>query len=118
MLKKTDNAYNIISIRGSQTFHNEKATSTETITTLETVNKLTELYIRYTVKQVSLIDSKPSETITFEYSFDGINYTKDEDEMEAVAGRWVGVKCGLFCYNTVNTNSDGKLYVDSFIFEK
>lgn len=117
-VKKTDNAYNIISIRGSQTFHNEKATSTETITTLETVNKLTELYIRYTVKQVSLIDSKPSETITFEYSFDGINYTKDEDEMEAVAGRWVGVKCGLFCYNTVNTNSDGKLYVDSFIFEK
>lgn len=117
-VKKTDNAYNIISIRGSQTFHNEKATSTETITTLETVNKLTELYIRYTVKQVSLIDSKPSETITFEYSFDGINYTKAEDEMEAVAGRWVGVKCGLFCYNTVNTNSDGKLYVNSFIFEK
>ena len=61
-----------------------------------------EIYVRYTVKQTGTQDlnSKekgfPLELVTFEYSTDGNSYRK-AGEMNAVPGRWVGVKNGVFC---------------------
>ena len=61
-----------------------------------------EIYVRYTVKQTGTQDlnSKekgfPLELVTLEYSTDGNSYRK-AGEMNAVPGRWVGVKNGVFC---------------------
>lgn len=61
-----------------------------------------EIYVKYTVKRTGTQDlnSKekdfPLDLVTFEYSTDGSSYSKG-GEMNAVPGRWVGVKNGVFC---------------------
>lgn len=61
-----------------------------------------EIYVKYTVKRTGTQDlnSKekgfPLELVTFAYSTDGSSYRK-AGEMNAVPGRWVGVKSGVFC---------------------
>lgn len=61
-----------------------------------------EIYVKYTVKRTGTQDlnSKekdfPLELVTFEYSTDDSSYSK-AGEMNAVPGRWVGVKNGVFC---------------------
>ena len=42
------------------------------------------------------VKDAPLEELILEYSFDGVNYTK-AIETEAKAGRWVGVKSGVYC---------------------
>lgn len=65
-------------------------------------NHAGEIYVKYTVKQTGTQDlnSKekgfPLELVTFGYSTDGSSYRK-AGEMNAVPGRWVGVKNGVFC---------------------
>lgn len=60
------------------------------------------LRVKYTVKRVGTRDLNenekgfPLELVTLEYSVDGQDYTK-AGEMNAVPGRWVGVKNGMFC---------------------
>lgn len=61
-----------------------------------------EIYVRYAVKRTGTQDLNiwernfPLELVMFEYSTDGSSYTK-AGEMNAVPGRWVGVKNGVFC---------------------
>lgn len=61
-----------------------------------------EIYVRYTVRQTGTQDLSstekgfPLELVTFEYGTDGTSYVK-AGEMNAVPGRWVGVKNGVFC---------------------
>ena len=55
----------------------------------------------------------PLELVTFEYSTDGSSYTT-AGEMNAVPGRWVGVKNGVFCCSAGDgiTENSGYAVVD------
>lgn len=89
-------------------------------TTEETRNALAELdwnqskevYVKYTVKRTGTQDLSssekgfPLELVTFQYGTDGTVYQK-AGEMDAVPGRWVGVKNGMFC---ASKNVAGKGY--------
>jgi hypothetical protein len=55
----------------------------------------------------------PLETVEISYSTDGNAYTK-AGEMEAVPGRWVGAKCGVFCTSD-NKESKGYALVEAII---
>lgn len=78
-----------------------------------------EIYVRYTVRQTGTQELSstekgfPLELVTFEYSTDGSSYTK-AGEMNAVPGRWVGVKNGVFCCSAGDgiTENSGYAVVD------
>ena len=57
----------------------------------------------------------PKEIVTISYSLDGINY-KPALTFEAKAGRWVGVKCGMYIRN-ISGKEGGQVRCESFIFE-
>lgn len=65
-------------------------------------NQAAEISVKYTVRQTGTQDLNgrekgfPLELVTFAYSTDGSSYRK-AGEMNAVPGRWVGVKNGVFC---------------------
>lgn len=73
------------------------------------------LYVRYTVRQIGTQDLNsrekgfPLELVTIEYSTDGSSYQK-AGEMNAVPGRWVGVKNGVFCASSNAGNIEGRGY--------
>lgn len=93
-------------------------------TTEETVAMLPEIdieqaeaiYVKYTVKCVGTQDLNekeknfPLELVTIAYSTDGSAYRK-AGEMQAVPGRWVGVKNGVFCASA-NKESQGYAVVE------
>ena len=58
------------------------------------------------------VKDAPLEELILEYSFDGVNYTK-AIETEAKAGRWVGVKSGMFaCHDNSIKIEAGYVTVD------
>ena len=58
------------------------------------------------------VKDAPLEELILEYSFDGVNYTK-AIETEAKAGRWVGVKSGMFaCHDNSIKTEAGYVTVD------
>lgn len=67
-----------------------------------------KVFVRYTVKCVGTQDLSereqgfPLEEAILEYSFDGHKF-KEAGKMNAVPGRWVGVKNGVFCLRRGNT---------------
>ncbi len=65
------------------------------------------LYLRMTVKKET--------DISFEISYDGEEFSPCGRVTQATAGRWVGVKAGLFAINE-NGTPGGMLKVDSFLF--
>lgn len=92
-------------ISGVQKFGKILAESTEeSETELPAIeeSKAEEIYVKYTVKRTGTRDLNenekgfPLELVTIEYSTDGTAYQK-AGEIEAVPGRWVGVKNGVFC---------------------
>lgn len=106
-MKKYGTEISFSFIRGSQKYGKILAEKTEELETfLERIK--TELCrkvsVRYTVKRVGTQDLNdaekgfPLEEITVEYSIDGAEY-KTAGKMNAVPGRWVGVKNGMFCIN-------------------
>lgn len=105
-LEKNDGAIKAYRIKGIQEFDCDMPYSTEEKTEITgfTPSALGELYIRYTVKQIGVRDhyelglpvkNAPVENVTIEISADGDKYTAPL-AMEAKAGRWVGVKNGMF----------------------
>jgi hypothetical protein len=61
------------------------------------------------------VTKKDTDTITeLLYSNDGIKYIK-AGEIKAVAGRWVGVKNGVFC-TSLNQSSKGYAIVDYVLY--
>lgn len=93
-------------------------------TTLETVNaeECQKLSVRYTVKCVGTQDLSvrekdfPLEEVVIEYSFDGVS-CKEAGRMNAVPGRWVGVKNGVFCLRR-EQNAGGYLTVSGVEYRK
>lgn len=109
--------YSIRTVRGTQSFDCEAAYSKEDVKDYPTAkdtfaDKEKTVYLRYTVKRTGTKDTKemalavknvPVEEVTLEISFDGKAYEK-QVSFTAKAGRWVGVKNGMF----VNHNNEIK----------
>lgn len=80
-----------------------------------------EIWVRYTVRQTGTRDLNdkekgfPLELVTIEYSTDGSSYQK-AGETEAVPGRWVGVKNGVFCASA-KKGSAGYAVIESVAYE-
>ncbi|HYG20057.1 MAG TPA: family 43 glycosylhydrolase, partial [Ohtaekwangia sp.] len=53
----------------------------------------------------------------FSYSADGKNFKSAGDEFQAVPGKWIGAKAGLFCVRKEQTNDSGYMDVDWFRVE-
>ena len=54
----------------------------------------------------------------FGYGQDGIKYENLSEEFQAVMGRWVGAKVGLFCTRSIQTNDAGYVDIDWFRIEE
>lgn len=85
------------------------------------VGQAKEIYVRYTVKRTGTQDLNdrekgfPLELVTMEYSAGDGSYQK-AGEAEAVPGRWVGVKNGVFCAST-EKGSAGYALINSVTYE-
>jgi beta-xylosidase len=83
----------------------------------ETITKLANIDLdnNQTIFIKYVVTKKDTDTITeLLYSNDGIKYIK-AGEIKAVAGRWVGVKNGVFC-TSLNQSSKGYAMVDYVLY--
>lgn len=126
-IKKSDQGYAVCQVIGEQQFDCDMAYTKEDIKDLEISEDVFEnasqpVYCRYTVKCVGHEDHRemdvpvlnvPKEEITLELSFDGKNY-HHAITIPSKAGRWVGVKNGVFCEhdNGVAGKTKGFVTVD------
>ncbi len=84
------------------------------------------IYFKYEVKCIGYVDKYeagiyvkhvPQEKITMSFSFDGEKYI-DSFSIDAKAGRWVGVKNGVFCSHDNTVNGGGYVDVDYVRYKK
>lgn len=103
----------VAAISGTQTFKNEKAYSDDKITVLEKLDRNADkIFFRNRVESLPMIEKDVTRNrIYLDYSVDGVNY-KNVLSYEAAAGRWVGVKNGIFACHENNgagsAKTDGK----------
>lgn len=103
----------VAAISGTQTFKNEKAYSDDKITVLEKLaGNVDKIFFRNRVESLPMIEKDVTRNrIYLDYSVDGVNY-KNVLSYEAAAGRWVGVKSGIFACHENNgagsAKTDGK----------
>lgn len=103
----------VVAISGTQTFKNEKAYSDDKITVLEKLaGNVDKIFFRNRVESLPMIEKDVTRNrIYLDYSVDGVNY-KNVLSYEAAAGRWVGVKNGIFACHENNgagsAKTDGK----------
>ncbi len=92
----------IISVSGSQTFKNEKAYSEDKVVELTDIDSTVEkVFFRNRVESLPMIEKNVTRNkIYLDYSLDGTNY-ENVLAYEATAGRWVGVKSGIFCCHEI-----------------
>ena len=114
-------------VRGLQDFDcdaaytDEKAEKTTVLKDADFTDANKTIWFRYKVNvkehithyELGLpVKDAPLEQLILEYSFDGVNYTK-AIETEAKAGRWVGVKSGMFaCHDSSKKTEAGYVTVD------
>lgn len=95
----------LITINGEQTFRNEVASSQDEFSYIKDI-KEDIITMKYQVNYVGPdADNVPEWHILLSF-MDGDEF-KPVVEFRAVAGRWVGVKEGMFCMNYFNNNSNG-----------
>jgi beta-xylosidase len=70
---------------------------------------VSDVYLRFVMKKGALC--------SFSYSFDGEKFIAIEDTFQAVAGRWIGAKMGIFCARITQTNDSGYADFDWFRVE-
>lgn len=97
-VRRTPEGFELIAISGTQTFEKEQAYSTDNIQAAAILPaSLSAIYFRNRVVSLERLEKDvPRERICFEYSLDGETYT-EVLSFQASAGRWVGVKNGIFC---------------------
>lgn len=123
-----DGKYVVKYIKGTQNFDCDAAyTKEETKEAAvwekhDFTDELLSVFFRYTVKRVGTtqktemnlaVSNVPMEEVTLEISLDGTNYLAPLT-IPAKAGRWVGVKSGVYCMhdNTVKSEENGFVTVD------
>lgn len=127
--KETD-GFVLKQISGEQHFDKENATAEDFEQCIEKFSEATDyIYFANEVKKVPSYKYNedgpykfpiPAEEIIFAYSLDGKNYHKIFT-YPAKAGRWVGVKNGVFCYHediSGKSTNVGKVKVEYFHFTK
>lgn len=103
-VKKEAEELKLIKIYGEQKFDKEVATATDNVEVVKNLGDVSQIYFRNIVVQTEPIEpGVPHEIISFEYSLDGEVFEK-VFEFEALAGRWVGVKNGVFA---ISENDNG-----------
>ena len=123
-----DGKYTLRSVKGEQKFDHEAASAFDEIEMVEddlfTLEKAKTVDFEYLVTRVTPTETNregkyefpvPKEIVTISYSLDGINY-KPALTFEAKAGRWVGVKCGMYIRN-LSGKEGGQVRCESFLFE-
>lgn len=128
---KNDGVYTLKQIKGTQYFDCDMPYTNEDINEISVSDSdFTDdnktVYLKYTVKCTGYEDHSemnvpvkhvPKESITMEVSFDGKEYAH-AFSVDSKAGRWVGVKNGVFCThdNTVKNEARGFVTVDSVVY--
>lgn len=125
-MKKNGNEISFSFVKGVQKFGRilvEETIEEETELERISADKCDKVTVLYTVKRIGIRDLNdrekgfPLEEVTLEYSFDdGASY-KTAGRMNAVPGRWVGVKNGVFCISE-NKNSEGYLIVEQVEYNR
>ena len=80
----------------------------ETVITIDKA-KQSDIYFR--------IEMKKGGTCSFSYSYDGNNFIKSGDDFQAVQGKWIGAKVGLFATGSEKSNDCGYADFDWFRVE-
>lgn len=132
---KQENGFALKVICGEQQFEKERASAVDKEKIIMTLpSDCQEIYFANIVKKVPSVEMNtdgpytfpvPAQDISFAYSLDGIQY-ESVYTYPAKAGRWVGVKNGVFCYHDfrfmknkeVDLQKCGKVQVEYFHFEK
>jgi beta-xylosidase/lysophospholipase L1-like esterase len=80
------------------------------------------IYFRVEVKQTKVLNSEnilqPIANCTFSYSFNGKTFTTVGSSFEALEGKWIGAKVGVFCQRPKSLNDSGYADIDWFRIEK
>jgi len=80
--------------------------------------KLSTVFLRVEVRQSKTKNSdginQPKATCTFSYSLDGTTFTGIGTPFEALEGKWIGAKVGLYCSRPKPLNDSGYADVDWF----
>lgn len=115
-LKRENGVLSMVAISGSQTFKNEKAYSKDKVVELERLDKLSggyasdsrKVFFRNRVELLPELEKNVTRNMIYlDYSVDGVNYD-NALAYEATAGRWVGVKNGIFCCHVIPDKADVK----------
>lgn len=115
-LKRENGTLSVVAISGSQTFKNEKAYSQDKVVELARLDKLPgnsssdsrKIFFRNRVELLPVIEKNVTRNMIYlDYSIDGVNYD-NALAYEATAGRWVGVKNGIFSCHIVSDAADVK----------
>ncbi len=100
----------LVTIYGEQFFDKEVASSTDELSLIKEIDSNT-IFMKTSVKPLGVsTDNIPKWEISLAYSLDNSEYVSILS-FEAVAGRWVGVKEGLFCADFSEKNNDNAGYV-------
>lgn len=101
-IRRREGSLSIISVSGSQTFKNEKAYSEDKVVELVNIDSTVEkVFFRNRVESLPVVEKNVTRNkIYLDYSLDGTNY-ENVLAYEATAGRWVGVKNGIFCCHEI-----------------
>lgn len=109
--KETDGLY-LVKIHGEQVFKQEVATAVDQVETVKKIEECAVAYFRNVVKRAEPVEpGVPREMISLAYSTDGEHF-ETVLEFEALAGRWVGVKNGLFA--VTEKEKGGSTAIDYF----
>lgn len=115
-LKRENGVLSMVAISGSQTFKNEKAYSQDKVVELVRLDKLSggsasdsrKVFFRNRVELLPELEKNVARNMIYlDYSVDGVNYD-NALAYEATAGRWVGVKNGIFCCHVIPDKADVK----------
>ena len=115
-LKNENDVLSVVAVSGSQTFQNEKAYSQDKVVELARLDKLSggyasdsrKVFFRNRVELLPELEKNVARNkIYLDYSLDGVNYD-NALAYEATAGRWVGVKNGIFCCHVIPDQADVK----------
>lgn len=115
-LKRDNGVLSMVAISGNQTFKNEKAYSKDKVVELVRLDKLSggyasdsrKVFFRNRVELLPELEKNVTRNMIYlDYSVDGVNYD-NALAYEATAGRWVGVKNGIFCCHVIPDKADVK----------
>ncbi len=115
-IKKTEAGFEILLKTGVQKFVKESPVTSENTELIEKISDIQEIYFRNENIYKGLDNENiPEWTTVLAYSEDGVNFRKC-CEYRAKAGRWVGVKHGIFCAHE-GTGTGGSVIAEYFRYK-